>query len=372
MDAASCHFWLLLLATLLRTPTSSGTCTLSSLQLRSGDRPVDIAPAFSPTEFGYTAVLDFSMDSFSIDAKAVAGCEVSGLPNRAVAAPPAPVGGQETPTLLNIYARETVSGEEQGYRIEVSKLGGSETMVKNLSVIGGTMNPPFKPEDRGPYAVSLAIGYDLIEVAYVLQDNGQKVSSKANPESLPTSTPQPSAGYPATRRLEEAGETQYHERRQTFPVDVGRLRHVALTIESADPMQARVDTYHLDVQREPCSSATPFFDPSSGKCVIHCSQHTYANSAASRCSYCNKNCAVCSSLTHCELCLKDTLHQTYRIRQDGSCEDVHAAFLKKYFWWCASLGLFAVLLVCMGTCCVCQCLCSCCCPSRSDYLSDDD
>ncbi|CAE7537099.1 dnaJ [Symbiodinium sp. KB8] len=294
-------------------------CGLAAMQLRSTDHAVDLQPRFSPEEFSYSATLDFSMETFSIDAEPEAGCEVGGLPNRPFLAPSVEKGGN--PKESNICARDPATGAEQWYRVSVAKLSGAETEIAGMRVRGGELVPGFRPQQR-LYQVQLDVSHDFVEVDFVLQDNGQKVLWKATPEVRRQGLNSQSSIVRAL--VMETGEQQHHQRHEVFPLDVGFSRQLSLHIESADPMKAAQGIYTINVTRGGCSKQRPLYNPQSGSCHIECPQGMYPNQEASRCSYCNRNCAVCGSFSVCDRCFQDTVDTSYVLDQsDGSCTEVH-------------------------------------------------
>eukprot|EP00913_Durusdinium_trenchii_P026321 g24698.t2 len=326
--------------TALATASSAAApCRLAFLQLRSRDLAVDLTPSFDPEVFNYAATLEFAMEEFSIDAKVPEGCELSGLPNRPFLAPAPNREGEENAKETNLCVRDPPSGKEQWYRISVTKLAGSETEVLGLQLRGGELHPSFEPAVRS-YTAHMDVAYEFIQVSYVVLDNGQRLRWKATPE-VPEATvgghdrdgpneddggntteerPSPKqlcclnelVRSPKERRL--TGEKQHFLRHEVFPIDVGYTRKVTLSIQSADPMQdgspvqsrrAARGVYFLEVTRGHCPPRQPFFEPRTRACTLECPQGTYPNHAQGRCSYCNRNCAVCQTLAICELCLQE-------------------------------------------------------------------
>eukprot|EP00439_Symbiodinium_sp_Y106_P070651 s794_g12.t1 len=231
-------------------------CGLAAMQLRSTDHAVDLQPRFSPEEFSYSATLDFSMETFSIDAEPEAGCEVGGLPNRPFLAPAVEKGSN--PKESNICARDPATGAEQWYRISVAKLSGAETEIAGMRVRGGELVPGFRPQQR-LYQVQLDVSHDFVEVDFVLQDNGQKVLWKATPE-VPRQGLN-SQGSIVRALVMETGEQQHHQRHEVFPLDVGFSRQLSLHIESADPLKAAQGVYTINVTRGGCSKQRPLYNP---------------------------------------------------------------------------------------------------------------
>jgi len=338
------------------------------MALRAENRAVNLVPRFSPSTFKYFATLDFAMDSFSVDALPADGCQVDGVPNQAI------LVGRGLTYRQMLWARNLHGQKRQKYEVTIKRLGGSETEVQSLRINGAILTPAFTPQVR-KYKADLAIGYDLIKLDYELRDSGQKVRCRsAEQELVPASAvSQRLLATAPGRSLKRVGEVQYYERYQAFPIDAGYRRTVTLTIESADPMQADVGTYIVEVTRQGCTAAKPFYDAETRTCHMHCPAHFYPNLVVHRCSECNTNCAVCSSLLQCELCKEDTLHRSYLIQADGSCLEVQRSILDKYNWWFLSAAMFGALLACIGVLFLCQCLFTlCCCRKRRVYDIDSD
>ncbi|CAJ1446852.1 unnamed protein product, partial [Effrenium voratum] len=56
--------------------------------------------------------------------------------------------------------------------------------------------------------------------------------------------------------------------------------------------------------------------------TLECPQGTYPDKEAMRCSFCNRHCAVCQSLTVCDLCEQASIHRSYILdKGDGSCRE---------------------------------------------------
>lgn len=364
-------------------------CTLVSLTLRYGDWPIDLDTPFEPDITQYTATLDFSMSSFSINVRPDTGCEVDSVPNE-----PTPVRIGDT-TEVTIYAKQPASGAKQGYTVTVSRLLGSETELKSLEIQGGVMRPMFDPKIRD-YQVHLELGYDEIRAVYRLYDNEQRIRTSAQTqhptgeEAADATTAAPSEGGNATnssgggadgdsgesdrrrlqaviaaagppRRLIEevrSGESQLREASASFMLDVGFSRTLELIVQCADATQASIGRYRLEVARQGCGPKRPYFDPQKKFCVFFCSAGFYRNSETHRCSHCNTNCKQCTGLLECSMCVPDTTDYTYAIQPDGKCRATANHLFKRYRWWCIGLGVLLVFLVLFGCVGICQLCCS--------------
>lgn len=344
---------------------------------------MDLVPPFAPGTFAYDAVLDFAMPGFSVDARAQDGCEADGVPNEAI---PVQVAGAYTLTVFASFAKSTDPTARQAYVLKVTRLSGAETELQYLRVASAQLQPTFSPEVRG-YAATMDVSQDLIRVSYVPRDNGQQLLLAASSEDafvpptmlptlVPTRTPtrEPTAVPITARRLTAAaaevaagsawgagaGEVQYLERTRSFLVDPGRGRSVSFTVRGADPESAATATYVLAIHRIGCPAQRPLFSPASQSCTLSCPSRFYANTAAHRCSECNDNCAICTSLSHCELCLDDTVRHRHVLQPDGSCSKQLVAVEDTYRWWCVGFAMCIGLLVCAGMVVLCECLCAWC------------
>mmetsp|Transcript_59923 Transcript_59923/g.104823 ORF Transcript_59923/g.104823 Transcript_59923/m.104823 type:complete len:418 (+) Transcript_59923:65-1318(+) len=340
-------------------------CKLTAVALRHRDEPIDLLPPFSPTTYTYAATLDFAMESFSVDVRPADGCEVDDAPNAEIEVT------RGASTQLSIFARDPHTEDRQQYQIKVRRLEGAETEVNSLRIPGAELKPAFSPEIRD-YKAFLELKHDMATLSYVVQDNGQLILCTAEEQHLP-------GDQAAGRRLQGAGssstqtvgEVQYREHHQAFPIDVSHIRRVTLTIESADPMQARKSRYTITILRAGCPEQRPYYDQKAQACVVNCPSAFYPNPESGRCSECNSNCAVCLSILHCQLCKQDTVDVKYVLQADGSCLEVPEPILTHYWWWCVGFGVCLVLLACMGFVLLCQCLCDACCGRRPAYDYSD-
>ncbi|CAJ1389874.1 unnamed protein product, partial [Effrenium voratum] len=107
--------------------------------------------------------------------------------------------------------------------------------------------------------------------------------------------------------------------------------------------------------------------------TLECPQGTYPDKEAMRCSFCNRHCAVCQSLTVCDLCEQASIHRSYILdKGDGSCREVRRSFFAEYYWWCLSGATAGALLLCLMLASICQCLCNRCSPRRNRHFNNSD
>mmetsp|Transcript_6115 Transcript_6115/g.11024 ORF Transcript_6115/g.11024 Transcript_6115/m.11024 type:complete len:484 (+) Transcript_6115:140-1591(+) len=172
------HMWIAMLLAGLSLPGASAYegCKLATLSVRHGNWPVDLEPPFRPLIFDYNVKLDFSMDSFSIDARPVSGCEVASLPTDPT---PVRIGRSRAVTL---YSRKLETDQKTAYTVTASRLYGSETELQFLTVVGGELSPIFNPAQR-MYHVRLDLSFDEARVVYRLRDNEQRIRSSAQEET---------------------------------------------------------------------------------------------------------------------------------------------------------------------------------------------
>lgn len=361
----SMHFsFLAYLARGAHSKTAS-TCKLTAVALRHRDDPIDLLPPFAPSTYMYAATLDFSMEAFSVDVRPGEGCEVDDAPNAEIEVRR---GGS---TQLSIFARDPHTDDRQQYQIKVRRLEGAETELNSLRIRGAELKPAFSPAIRD-YKAFLELTHDMATLSYVVQDNGQLILCTAEEQHA-------RSDQAVSRRLQgsgqssawTAGELQYREHQQAFPIDIGHIRRVTLTIKSADPMQARKSRYTITILRAGCLEQRPYYDPISQSCVVNCPSAFYPNQEAGRCSECNSQCAVCLSILHCQLCKEDTVDAKYVLQPDGSCLEVPEPILTRYWWWCIGFGVCLVLLACMGFVLLCQCVVDSCCLRRPAYDYSD-
>lgn len=323
-------------------------CMLVSLVLSSHGHPVDLQPSFTRYHHDYNATLDFSMATFSVNVRPDTGCEVQAVPKRPIAVE---IGGQ---TRVDFLVAPPQSKDVQVYRVKVFRLLGSETILQKLEVDNGALDPfPFHNETRA-YTVVLDKGADEARIRYRLRDNEQRLRISAGQEVLTGS-----------RRLDEgtashqsSGEVQYQDATANFMLDAGFTRDVTVTIQCADPTQASIGTYTLQLKRSNCQPDKPFFDPQTRNCVNFCPEGFYRNLVSQRCSRCNTNCKVCTGLLSCKMCVPDDVEFVYVMQPDGKCQAQVNHIYARYRWWCLGLGVLLVFLVLFGCVGICTFCCS--------------
>jgi len=385
---------------ILLAPFGAGIrCWLEELALRHGRFPIDLSPPFSSSLYEYEATLNFVMQDFSVDVRASTGCDVEEAPIHPV---PLPIGLSKT---LTVYARSPDTGERKAYIVRARRLLGSETDLQSLRIEGAEFSTPFDPTSP-EYSVRLGVGVDVMRILYVLRDGGQHVRFSAGVEHpaqagdgkpMPTPPPPPpkasnasNASTKTSRRLEaggglallappqpagiearqlkgvNTGEAQFIEQAARFLVDDGFGRRITITVQSADPTQATIGTYVLNVRRPACPPDRPYFRASQNMCVNNCGTGEYQDDKLMRCTQCNTNCHVCTSFIHCKLCIPDDPDYTYTLQADGTCTAHVNHLFQQYMWWFVASALSLVMLMCFG----CAGLLSLC--GRKSFAADSD
>eukprot|EP00931_Biecheleriopsis_adriatica_P122835 TRINITY_DN97878_c0_g1_i1.p1 TRINITY_DN97878_c0_g1~~TRINITY_DN97878_c0_g1_i1.p1 ORF type:complete len:427 (-),score=76.20 TRINITY_DN97878_c0_g1_i1:59-1309(-) len=289
--------------------TAGGTCHLANLFLHSvadadgSAQPIDVAPVPNVART-YSAVMDYSMTGFEIEATAVPRgyCEVSSMTTSAINVDP----GSFVETQFYV---EPISGTlaPQSYTLNVSRLTGTETSLHSLGVRGAYLVPAFSSSVQR-YTVNLNLDEDFVRVDFQKLDNGQSVVLKAGMEAA-------SVGSASARRLalnadgssdneaDALGEVQREKSTLMTTLDVGHERLVALNVNSAD--MSVTNSYYLSVKRPPCPKERRFFDGKAKICTDICNEGYFGNPATGRCTSClDPKCAVCEPGTTppCSLC----------------------------------------------------------------------
>jgi len=352
-------------------------CWLEELALRHGRFPIDLEPPFSSSLYEYSATLNFVMSTFSVDVRASTGCDVQEAPIHQV---PLAIGMSKT---LTVYARSPDTDERKAYVVRVRRLLGSETDLRSLRVEGAEFQTPFDPTSP-EYTVRLGVGVDVMRILYVLRDGDQHVRFSTGVETptepgddkkpAPAPTPAPNAtnaSANASRRLDTSlalvgaqdsdwvqprrldasagtGEFQFFEQAARFLLDDGFGRRVTITVQSADPTQATIGTYVLNVRRPACPPDRPYYHAVKNMCVNNCGTGEYQDDNLRRCIQCNMNCHVCDTFTRCKLCVPDTPDYTYQLEADGTCSAHVNHLFQQYRWWFIISAVSLAMLICFG------------------------
>jgi len=185
-----------------------------------------------------------------------------------------------------------------GYRVQVSRLSGTETLLRALKIDQGTLIPAW---DRtvSNYTAYLDVTQDIIKLVFQRLDNGQVIGlSSALEEPLGVRRLQPS-GDPLGPPI---GEVQYMPSALTSTIDVGRQRKITVVVQSAD--KSAVGQYTFNVQRPFCPEERRFFDGMAKKCTDICNEGSFGNPSTGRCSMClTRHCAVCDAQSRCSTCM---------------------------------------------------------------------
>merc|ERR1712232_1021047 len=267
------------------------------------------------------AVMDYAMRGFDLEAFAVPRrqCKVSRMTQTTMMVDPGSY------VMAQVQVQNTDNGGVyDAYSVKVSRLIGSETMVKWLHIKGAYLVPDFDPLKRN-YTVFLDIGQDIVKFTFQRLDNGQVISLVSHPEQpeaqagkrrlFSAAPPQSRATWHVTplRHLSDEkiaatdlgppiGDVQHLPSTLLTTIDVGHLRMVELAVTSADKSAA--DKYSFTVKRPFCPEERRFFDGKAKVCTDICNEGYFGNSATGRCSSClQDHCAVCDSAKACSLCL---------------------------------------------------------------------
>jgi hypothetical protein len=364
------------------------------LGVRSGDRPVDLTPEFSPDHYIYTAALDFESESFAVDATPPAGMELENpaeLKTTKIVAP----GGQVPVT---VKVTDILSSASMQYTVSVTRHDGAVDTLRSLRVVGATLTPSFAPAVT-EYFVQLKVEQDMIAVSLVPFDAGQTVQVRALPEEFDTvitststtTTPllessnlqtQPLSAQNGTQVLQQnqntivndtaasrvlaatstgtnsinespavSGETQYSAIQRWFPVELAGSRRVLLTVRAANGNAALNRTYIVKVSRAACPPSRPFYAPDLERCAITCNEGFFREASASRCERCQEHCMSCDGWETCRSC------EASEWRELRFFHLHHGHCIRMRIPW-AFLGLCAavatvVLSIC--SCCACSC-----------------
>eukprot|EP00927_Polykrikos_kofoidii_P055817 TRINITY_DN50011_c0_g1_i1.p1 TRINITY_DN50011_c0_g1~~TRINITY_DN50011_c0_g1_i1.p1 ORF type:complete len:458 (-),score=33.13 TRINITY_DN50011_c0_g1_i1:53-1426(-) len=323
--------------------------TLKFFALRSGDRPVDTVPHFTPMHFVYKATLDFSSESYAVDAVAETGCKIDVA--HSLQATKTVATGAISEASVSVV-RQAAVGEvapagDSTYTISVNRLDGSEVTIRSLATPGATLSPMFEPS-VAEYVVRLPEASDILSLLIVPLDRGQMIgtsigtsidgvaskgveprpdgnTSTVSPSYAPGVNPNLLPRIPLVkkdysehkRRLDEhggydteggvppplAGETQYNVIRRWFPIDMGSSRVVTLVVRPANGDTSRYGKYTLTALRDRCPSNVPLFAPEMGKCVMTCNEGFFHAQRESRCKGCRELCLACSDWDQCYRCV---------------------------------------------------------------------
>mmetsp|Transcript_15996 Transcript_15996/g.37904 ORF Transcript_15996/g.37904 Transcript_15996/m.37904 type:complete len:426 (+) Transcript_15996:158-1435(+) len=302
----------------MQTANAEAKCHLANLFLHSladddgAAQPIDVKPVPGLTA-SFAATLDYGMAGFHIQATASPpeACEVSQMSTAAIMLDP----GDSSLAEVFVEAKEQglTSMKSLRYLVNVTRLAGSETDLKQVSVSGAYFVPGWKPETT-QYTVFLNLEEDLVRFNCLKLDNGQTlkmtaeleyVESKIHARRLQPTLPE------APSKSKTVGEAQHVTSMLLTMLDVGHHRVVQVQVTSAD--RSRTKNYYFTLQRPSCSQERRFFDGTSRACTDICNEGYYGSTATGRCTRClDDHCAVCQG-RNCTLCF-----DRYEL-QNGAC-----------------------------------------------------
>lgn len=348
---------------------------VSFLDLRCGDRPIDLEPKFNPQHYPYIATMDYSMNSFAVDAVASPGMEIvglSGLQTTQLVSPGATVP-------VDIRVRDPVNKNEMQYTVTVTRLDGTDVSVRALGLLGSplpTITPMFE-YDRYTYTVCMEPTVDHIRLQLVPWDSGQTFEVLSLPEDKPAGTCQATAPVATTtiaasqaatpaqvpssllpqspvatgsRRLDAlsdppTGETQAEVIAKRFPIDVGESRLIQIRVGPANGDQSRHRVYKLHAHRAVCPPHVPFYAPDLKQCAETCNEGYFRATDAARCEACAPLCLKCSAWNQCQVCQPSEWRTLYIVRLSGGfCQRVQIP-------WGPIIGGGAGAVIVLSVCC---------------------
>lgn len=274
-------------------------------------RPIDVYPAASG-ERAYEAWMDYTMDSFDLEAEAAPreSCQAAGLSPTAITVDP----GSYVVAEVEVKNLPGTGFYDEFFSVNVTRLLGSETTLRALRIRGGHLDPSWRSEVRN-YTVSLDIAEDLVSFQFLRLDEGQAVTLDSELEAVSaTLEPRALRGLMAedaagnwSRSMWDVpvGEVQHQTETLLTTLDVGYRRVVHLEVQSAD--QSAKARYRFDVSRPQCPAERRFFDGDAKVCTDVCNEGYFGNPATGRCSACfTEHCAACDGAEggmHCSLCV---------------------------------------------------------------------
>jgi len=377
--------------------SNDGVPRLQYLSIRSGDRPIDLSPPFSPGHFVYKATLDFFLGTFAVDAGGANGMEILAIEALQTGFNILP--GDSHQVMVGVQSIKNKA--KMQYTVVVTRLSGLDVKIKALTIPGVALSPAFNPS-RTDYFVRVPAEQDHLNVQFVPWDSGQAFTvAAANvflqaPPTLPprTTTPaQPTgnsgrllqqiptvsidsgnhelpapandnerllsntsrrvfgAGRQLTAASNLAGEMQFSVMERRFPIEVGSSRLLTILVRPAngDPSLSR--TYSIKSIRASCPSHRPYYAPDLHACAMTCNEGYFpAALPTSRCEVCSEHCLKCSAWDVCQICEPSVWRLLYFVRPvAGYCQVVQVP------WQPILLGLAGCLVCTSIFCCLCCC-----------------
>lgn len=278
-------------------------CQLADLFVRSSAdadgnaQPIDVSRVNGVPSM-YAGQMDYQMEGFNYEAVAQPqdSCTVSRMTESTTMVDPGSYAVAEV-LIQSVDGSDT----SQLYRVNVSRLLGTETQIRNLQIANAILVPDWDPLTRN-YTAFLDVSEDIIKMTLQKLDNSQLVRLNCMPQA-PQATSQ--------RRLQTygndlgppIGEVQYSPLTYITTIDVGYQRIVQLAVASAD--RSSEDRYTFLIKRPFCPQERRFFDGVAKVCTDICNEGYFGNPSTGRCSAClDQHCAACESGLDCSLCLE--------------------------------------------------------------------
>lgn len=295
---------------------------LEVMYMRFNQEPIDTTPVFDPVVSQYAATLDWKMKYFSVQAQPVAPAVID---NIRLCPQDADCLKQEQPVVTMDFSRNILvqpggkvlymfdvllEGVVKSYTLIVNRLEGSETTLRHILVLGGTVYPHFRPEERS-FRCMMPSEFEVAQMELHVLDGGQTVFTISDPPvplgyrdniTLLRNTGPGEFRSPHTRRMREEafGEFQYPNKYADFTIPLSTKRLVHIKIVSSDG--GHFGHYSLELARGGCLPSAPLFDSVKHRCVRFCNTGFYADHEDSRCKRCHDLCMNCLSLEHCLQC----------------------------------------------------------------------
>mmetsp|Transcript_32456 Transcript_32456/g.77969 ORF Transcript_32456/g.77969 Transcript_32456/m.77969 type:complete len:353 (-) Transcript_32456:88-1146(-) len=304
---------------------------LTALAVRFSDCPVTLRPQFRASVYIYQAVLDFSMNSFAVDAAPKRTSKVVNSDElwRTKLIEPG------TSARVDVHVRSTLGTEiEATYSIIVARQNGTDNKLRALTVEDGSFTPTFNPRVED-YIVNLPASSDAAALQFTPMDTGQSIQivSVGGTERI-------------SRRLE--AQPQHRASAASFPISVGQSRTLKITVHPAneDPDPRHWRSYTLKISRAPCPPAAPLFAPDMGACSPTCNDGYFRDYGHSRCGRCAPLCLKCSRWSTCLVCEPSSWTKfRFITKSEGFCREVQVP-------WSYVIASSAAVIVTLATCCL--------------------
>jgi hypothetical protein len=362
--------WLILEA----LPHIRGEPLLEVMYLKYLNEPIDTTPVFNPMVPMYVATLDWKMKFFAVEAKPVAPAIIDNIhlcrdnadclkeDQRVVPMDFSKKIPVEPGNMVKYMFDVLLQGVVKSYTLDVKRLEGSETTVRNIFALGVTLSPAFD-ENMREYSILMDVTMEMVRFEIHLLDSGQTVFAEADYPSplddhdsiteLKNEHPGNFRSPPMRRMREEAfGEFQYPNKYLDFPVPLEHTRVIHIKVMSADAGHNGI--YTLKIARGRCPTSEPLFDGEISKCVKFCNVGFYADFGAGRCKRCQESCVNCLSLRECVQCKKPD-RTFYYVKQNATGECLR---MERALWVQHPEQVVAIIVAFLALCVFCCGMCA--------------